>query len=572
MNNVVLKGKLGAGFNDDRYTLPKDGNPGDILVKTETGSEWQKQEPVETLPNDGNPGDVLVKTETGSAWEKQEPATSTPDWNQNYPTASDYIKNRPFYTSEVDQTEVVPEQTYTLSSNGSFAVYADESGTYPYSLEDGKNYIVVYNGTTYKLKSINADGLTYVGDMGPLQGIEATVPFLIIASNGILQIADYNGSTEVTFKIISYREDVTQIDLKYIPELPIYMSKQNPVGYGCFSLNRKADTTVGVNSHAEGENTTASGSYSHSEGSWTIASGSASHAEGWYTEANAEHSHAEGDYTIVSTTETIVPGVIVEDGMGKYGHAEGFATVVTGQHGAHAEGCKTLSSGKSSHAEGYKTTASGSWTHAEGYYTKASGNYSHVQGKYNIDDTDGKYADIVGNGTSASARSNAHTLDWEGNAWYAGTVEGTAMIVKSSTPDSTKKFKITVGDDARPTFTDTSNPNNTWTPGGSSRYIINGHSWNYNGVNYICTDETPDQIAMMYESGKDIFLDFNEERFKYTGSLFYTIIATNGDNTGIKGAAIAVLGRPTAPSISWNCPYKGVCNFGVFPFNIQSEG
>ena len=41
MNNVVLKGKLGAGFNDDRYTLPKDGNPGDILVKTETGSKWQ---------------------------------------------------------------------------------------------------------------------------------------------------------------------------------------------------------------------------------------------------------------------------------------------------------------------------------------------------------------------------------------------------------------------------------------------------------------------------------------------------------------------------------------------------
>ena len=50
MNNVVLKGKLGAGFNDDRYTLPKDGNPGDILVKTETGSEWQKQEPATSTP------------------------------------------------------------------------------------------------------------------------------------------------------------------------------------------------------------------------------------------------------------------------------------------------------------------------------------------------------------------------------------------------------------------------------------------------------------------------------------------------------------------------------------------
>nr|DAH94453.1 MAG TPA: hypothetical protein [Caudoviricetes sp.] len=45
MNSVVLKGKLGAGFIDDRYTLPKDGNPGDVLVKTESGSIWKKQEP-----------------------------------------------------------------------------------------------------------------------------------------------------------------------------------------------------------------------------------------------------------------------------------------------------------------------------------------------------------------------------------------------------------------------------------------------------------------------------------------------------------------------------------------------
>lgn len=544
MNNVVLKGKLGAGFNDDRYTLPTDGNPGDILVKTETGSEWQKQEP----------------------------ATSTPDWNQNDQTARDYIKNRPFYTGEVVQTEIIPEQTYTLSSDGRFNVYTDESGTYPYSLEYGKNYIVVYNGTTYELTSSNYSGIPYVGDIGPLQGIEATVPFAIVACNGLLQIVDYNSNTEVTFKIIGDRADIIQIDLKYIPELPRYMPKQNPVGYGSFSLNRKADTTVGVNSHAEGNNTTASEESSHSEGDGTIASGPVSHAEGWYTKANAkfshaeganttasgesshaegddttasgESSHAEGNHTIVSTTEMSVSSWTVKDGMGKYGHAEGFATVVTGQHGAHAEGCKTLSSGKSSHAEGRSTTASGNFSHSEGYettasgicshsegrvtkasgnfshaegdstiatgeyshaegsqttasggrshtegggtvasgnyshteglntkasgesshsegdstiaygvsshaegfYTIARGNYSHVQGKYNIDDPDGKYSSIVGNGTSDTARSNAHTLDWEGNAWFAGTVEGTAMIVKSSTTDSTKKFKITVDD------------------------------------------------------------------------------------------------------------------------------
>ena len=189
MNNVVLKGKLGAGFNDDRYTLPKDGNPGDILVKTETGS----------------------------AWEKQEPATSTPDWNQNDPTASDYIKNRPFYTGEVAQTEVIPEQTYTLSSDEGFSIYLDNSGAYPYSLEDGKNYVVVYNGTTYELTSRNYSGQIYVGDIGPLIGQESTLPFIIVAGNGVLQIIDYNGNTEVTFKIDLFDLVIHKIDTKYIP-------------------------------------------------------------------------------------------------------------------------------------------------------------------------------------------------------------------------------------------------------------------------------------------------------------------------------------------------------------------
>lgn len=73
-------------------------------------------------------------------------------------------------------------------------------------------------------------------------------------------------------------------------------------------------------------------------------------------------------------------------------------------------------------------TASGRFSHAENYQTIASGDYSHVQGKLNIEDTDNRYAHIVGNG-DASKRSNAHTLDWNGNAWFAGKVYvgGTSM-------------------------------------------------------------------------------------------------------------------------------------------------
>lgn len=95
--------------------------------------------------------------------------------------------------------------------------------------------------------------------------------------------------------------------------------------------------------------------------------------------------------------------------------------------GSSAIGTQVEASGNGSHAEGGGTTASGDGSHAEGYNTKASSKYQHVQGKYNIEDTANKYAHIVGNGTTNLKTSNAHTLDWEGNAWYSGKLsqEGT---------------------------------------------------------------------------------------------------------------------------------------------------
>ena len=98
------------------------------------------------------------------------------------------------------------------------------------------------------------------------------------------------------------------------------------------------------------------------------------------------------------------------------------------------------------HAEGLSTEANGQYSHSEGIGTIASGHGQHVQGSFNIEDTKNKYAHIVGNG-SDFGRSNAHTLDWDGNAWYAGSIEAVnGIIVKSSTEGSTKRFKITIDD------------------------------------------------------------------------------------------------------------------------------
>ena len=128
------------------------------------------------------------------------------------------------------------------------------------------------------------------------------------------------------------------------------MSKNNPTGTGSFSLNRKADTTIGDYSFAEGDTTTASRYASHAEGDTTTASGYASHAEGSGTTASEFASHAEGGITTASG------------------------------HGSHAEGSEVTASGYASHAEGNGTLASGSTSHAEGQVTTASGDYSHAEG------------------------------------------------------------------------------------------------------------------------------------------------------------------------------------------------
>ena len=141
----------------------------------------------------------------------------------------------------------------------------------------------------------------------------------------------------------------------------------------------------------------------------------------------------------IITNDEMKKAALLQEGCknitsGDYSHAEGHNNTASGYY-SHAEGYKNITSGDDSHAEGSNNTASGLYSHAEGYNNKASGVATHVQGKYNVvqqvngPNYYGKYCHIVGNGTSDTARSNAHTLDWDGNAWFAGDVYtgGTAM-------------------------------------------------------------------------------------------------------------------------------------------------
>ena len=183
---------------------------------------------------------------------------------------------------------------------------------------------------------------------------------------------------------------------------------------GCSHAEGDNVQANGTISHAEGIKTYAIGNYSHAEGQLSVASGKCSHAEGNNTTANRDNSHAEGNSTIAS---------------GDNSHAEGFYTHAT-QECAHAEGTHTYASGVYSHAEGDHSEARGNMSHAQNSGTTAQTQSQTAIGEYNKPDPNsgsflspaqrGQYVLIIGNGTSELSRSNALTVDWDGNVEAAG--------------------------------------------------------------------------------------------------------------------------------------------------------
>lgn len=238
----------------------------------------------------------------------------------------------------------------------------------------------------------------------------------------------------------------------------------------CTHAEGQETIASGYYAHAEGSSTKASGNGAHAEGNSTAAVGGYTHAEGNATKAYGYYSHAEGNNTTAGhEARSDIEGAHAEGSStvaaGSYSHAEGYQTKAHGNY-SHAEGYNTTAGYEgangytSSHAEGYGTTAGGPYchaegygaiagrnpgvntVHAEGYYTIGSSNYQHVQGKYNVEDTAGQYAHIVGNGADEENRSNAHTLDWKGNAYYAGDVENGAGVTMNALMDEINKLKV----------------------------------------------------------------------------------------------------------------------------------
>lgn len=319
-----------------------------------------------------------------SIWLSQTNAACTTHWglNSTYIFIFDYTNDRWELQQGNDQfTEYYGTCTDTAATVAKTA-----------TLVNGDNFRL-YTGVTVRIKFSNYNN--------------ATNPTLNVNSTGAVSIMRV-GTTAVATSIQGSWDSGAVVTLTY-DGTNWLLNDANDSSVGTAQSSAYAEgaltTSNSYGTHAEGYATQATGKYgSHSEGRGSQASGESSHAEGKSTTASGSRSHAEGDSTKASNS---------------YSHAEGKSTTASGQ---------------ASHSEGQSTTASGSYSHAEGYYTVANHESQHVFGEYNTLDAStaaayarGNYVEIVGNGTADNARSNARTLDWNGNEVLAGGLTATTI-------------------------------------------------------------------------------------------------------------------------------------------------
>jgi hypothetical protein len=182
----------------------------------------------------------------------------------------------------------------------------------------------------------------------------------------------------------------------------------------------KYSAAFGVNTKASGFASTAAGSGTEATGDYSVAIGrpgqidtEVTTASGAVAVAMGEFATASGDYSVALNRETRATATAAT-AMGESTEASAFA--------ATAMGLGTTASAFQATAMGFETTASGARSTAMGERTTAATEKSLSIGEYNSANTsaDGTLL-VVGNGSSG-ARSDALSLDSNGNLEISGTL------------------------------------------------------------------------------------------------------------------------------------------------------
>lgn len=293
-----------------------------------------------------------------------------------------------------------------------------------------------------------------------IQAIDETTNTITLASGYTFEKLPLTGESTLKEGILICNDGTIGV-IDVVIDEDTSMIEARDFGYG---------NKVGLHSNVFGDRNTASGIGSFVVGDRNVASGVSSFVIGSKNTVTGKDSTAEGygnkNYAGVSHVEGITNTILVGgdyghlEGQGhtlsgKYAHGEGQSNTVHAEAGhvegatnqmestayfGHLEGHGNVMTGHTSHGEGKENQIYGQISHVEGWGNIAAGEIQHVQGKFCQPDE--SKAHIIGGGTT-EYKKNIHTVDWSGNAFYAGTVECAGIILTS--PNGTK-YKITIDD------------------------------------------------------------------------------------------------------------------------------
>lgn len=371
--------------------------------------------------------------------------------------------------------EIVDEQAraqYQSEGENSFATNDSVVAIAPYSSAHGFNNIAGYKGFHIKYDFTDTDGNYYLVVDGNPQEVYTIGDKLCIKASRFYYneyiIDGFGGyfSTAVSGEwidnaiCIGNLENIEKVVLKKEGDMEDWLWVEGkPYGntikafQGAFASGEE-NIVLGWGSASFGRGNKVLGNYgcafgrdnevsygSFAAGRENIGKGEYGFMAGFTNVVNAHHASALGQYNVVDAEDAFALGNgnyvsgVAANARGKWLHAlANYSSLEGGGKSAdypsiasksskyaHLEGYFQQANGFAVHLEGQQNIARGIATHVEGQHNIGNAG-QHVGGKYNIEDTDGIYSYILGNGTSETKRSNAHTVDWNGNAWYQGSV------------------------------------------------------------------------------------------------------------------------------------------------------
>ena len=340
-----------------------------------------------------------------------------PDWNQNDETAADYVKNRPFYTGNPVETVLVEESTISFSFSEGEGVYTGVLKS-TFSATVGETYKVYWDGTAYECVCVSLGNVPAIGNLSILGvGSDTGEPFIMAVANGQgISIGTADTSASHTFSISAFEQEVVKIDEKYLPESAFTNAEWSNISNKIVDYKQQS-----LSLSASGEPITIRPGLSWSG---NRINDNLKFEDGMAYEIN-------GNITLHNTKSKNSSTLDVN---GSYICSDGY--VVLGS-------CYDMY-----FHEYIEVTLHSSSSDDSGYYGMLETRAAISATEYTFD---------INITVTAEARQLPDICIGE-NIQRVGD----DVIIQSSTPDSTKTFKITVDDSGEPTITDESDSTNTW--------------------------------------------------------------------------------------------------------------